>query len=55
MAYYLQDSPLKFKDLSFIENTDGLFEDVSRLNLNSQEITNSPIPLITSGRKQCWR
>lgn len=51
MAYCLQDAPLNFKDLSFIENTDGLFEDVSRLN--SKEITKSPIPLITSGRKQC--
>lgn len=43
MAYYLQYSPLKFKALSFIENTDGLFEDISKLNLNSEEITNSPI------------
>lgn len=55
MAYYLQYSPLKFKALSFIENTDGFFEDVSRLNLNRKEITNSPIPLIRRGRKYCWR
>lgn len=53
MTYYLQHSPLKFKAgfLSFIQNTDGVFEDTSRLNLNSEEIINSPIPLITRGRK----
>lgn len=51
MACYLQGSPLKFKVLSFIENADGLLEDVSRLNLNSKEITNSPIPFISRRRK----
>lgn len=53
MTYYLQHSPLKFKAclLSFNENTDGVFEDTSRLNLNCEEIINSPILLITRGRK----
>lgn len=53
MTYYLQHSPLKFKAcfLSINENNDGVFEDTSRLNLNSEEIINSPILLITRRRK----
>lgn len=52
MTHYLQYSPLKFKAcfLSFNKNND-VFEDTSRLNLNNEEIINSPIPSITRGRK----
>lgn len=54
MTHYLQYSPLKFKAcfLSFNKNND-VFEDTSRLNLNNEEIINSPIPSITR-KKECY-